>query len=206
MTGKSDPLRVAAAIILGIITGGILFLVVGISAYLNSFYLRDPNITFWFCYLALVLIGIGFLMKRSEIVAAQINILLIPAIFWIVDFFFVLFGGNLFGLTNYFFEIPMASRIISSQHLFTIPLAIFGVYLLKLKINDFWKISFIEVILIFVVTRIFTDSSVNINEVFYSPFGFQISFIPYFVQWFVVVFAMIFVVNYFLVKVFWNKK
>ncbi len=30
MTGKSDPLRVAAAIILGIITGGILFLVVAL--------------------------------------------------------------------------------------------------------------------------------------------------------------------------------
>jgi len=185
---------------------GILFLIIGIAAYLNAFSHQNYDTLFWFCYICIVLIGIGFLTNNAGLIASQVNILFVPLVFWGIDFLFVLNGSNLFGMTNYFFELDLISKIISSQHLFTPPLAIFGIYLIGLKRKDFWKISFVEVSILFVLTRIFTNSMANINDVFSSSIGNNISGISYSIQWFVGVFVMIFLVNILLVKIFYKRK
>jgi len=177
---------------------GILFIAFGISAYVNSLQYGTPGQVFWFCYFALVFIGIGILIKKSSIVLTQLNIVTIPLLIWIIDFFYVLITkGTLFGITNYFFiGGPIAGKIISLQHIFTIPLAIFSLYLLKIKREDLWKFSFIEMALIFVISKLFTAEEYNINCVYRNCMNFSLGplwFHPY--LWLISAFLLVFITN-----------
>ena len=182
---------------------GLLFIVLGISAYINSLDNGSPGQIFWFCYVALVLIGAGIFIKSPNIVLTQLNIMTIPLLVWVLDFFYVLIAREtLFGITDYFFlPGPILGKIITSQHLFTIPLAIFSLYLIKIKRKDLWKFSFIEMSLIFLLSRLLTLEEYNINCVYMSCMNFSLGqswFYPFW--WFIIVFFMVFLTNYIFIR------
>ena len=147
-------------------------------------------------YISLILLGIGALKKDGFLIASQIIILGIPYVFWNIDFYYYLINGRtLFGIVDYFF-VPgsFIGKLISSQHLFTIPVSLYSLYLIKLKRNDFWKVSFLQVAAVFFVTRLATSPEKNVNCVFKSCTNFNFG-LPYILEWFLVYFAMVLFAN-----------
>ena len=182
------------------IVGG-LFLILGILAYYNGFQASGLAGVLWFSYIALFLIGIGILTKNSYLIGSQINIIFIPYIVWSIDFFYVLITSeSLWGITNYFFTSrPILSQIITLQHLFIIPVSLMSLYFIKLKRNDFWKLSLIEVATFFFLIKIINPAE-NINCVFENCLPLQITLIPYPLLWFLIYIVMIFLTNSLLIK------
>ncbi|MBI2449743.1 hypothetical protein HYV49_05605 [Candidatus Pacearchaeota archaeon] len=192
-------------IILNII--GIIFLAFGIAAIVNVTLRSQYEQVIWFCYIGLVIMGIATLKQNSFWLTSQINILAFPLLFWSFDFIILIATGNsIFGLTDYFLaeDFPLISKIISIQHLFTIPLSIYALYLMKLKRNDAWKISFVQLTALFFVTRIFTSSESNLNCVYRSCFNFTLDFYP--IAWFIAGSLMILITNFIIVRFFKNGR
>ena len=143
------------------------------------------------------------LRKSSLLMVSQLNILFIPSIIWTADFlYFNLTGNNLLGITTYFFDptFPIISRVISLQHLFTIPFSIYVLYKLKSKKVNAWKFSFVQLILIFIITMILTQPVDNINCVYRSCMDIAITVIPYPIVRFVSVFLLVIITNYLINK------
>jgi len=154
---------------------GVFFIFYGFFAMFNAYFFQSyPSGVFWFCYISMIIIGVGALFRNSYIIAVQTSILFIPLIIWNIDFFYYLFTNEvLFGIVEGFFlNEDTISRIVSLEHIFLIPLSIYLIHLIKLKRVDFWKVSLIEIFLIFFITRIFTSAEHNINCVHASCFPF----------------------------------
>jgi hypothetical protein len=183
---------------------GVFFISLGMAAIFASLYISRPHQIFWLCYMGLILLGIGMIRKDSFLIASQLNILLIPFIFWNIDFFYYLFNNApLWGLTDYFFseEFYLAGKIISSQHFLSIPLSFLGLWLIGLKRKDSWKVSLIQVAIVFVSVRLFTPVDANINCVFDRCLELTLG-LPYFIEWFTIYGLMIIlssiIINWFL--------
>lgn len=149
---------------------GAFYILISLAAYFNAFYYGRPYDVFWFCYVGILLIGIGMLRADSSLIKSQLYILMIPDIIWTLDFASYFFlGHTAFGIVNYFFiSGPLFPKIITMQHLFTVPLALFVFYKLKLKRNDMWLASCFQLALIYTATRIFTSEGFNINCVYHA--------------------------------------
>ena len=182
---------------------GVFFLIWGIAAILNQVYLRDAIFFLWLCYIGLILIGLGILFRSSYLIASQIAILTIPLLIWSADFiYFLIFRQPLSGITLYFFENKIKfSNIISLQHLFTIPLSLLAIWMIKLNRKVFWKFGFLQITIFFMMGRFFTPANKNINCVFRSCFNTKIAFLPYFIEWFITFFLIIIITNFILMKI-----
>ena len=182
---------------------GVIYVILGIIAFYNAIRYTETAGILWFSYVAFFLIGIGLLTRSSYLIASQLNIVFIPYIIWNIDFFYVLITGNsLWGITNYFFTARQTlAQLISLQHLFTIPVSLIAIYLIKLKRKDFWKFSAIQVTLFFFLVRIFSSLERNVNCVFENCIPFQIIPGPYVFSWFVSYAIMIALATLFLTKI-----
>lgn len=185
---------------------GIFFLAFGLLAMVNSLINEQPTQILYMCYLGLVFIGIGILTRKSFIIMSQLYILTIPLLFWDIDFLYhFIFNKSLLGITDYFFvnNAFTIGKIISLQHLFTLPLAIYAVSLIGVKRRDAWKWSFFQIILVFLAVSFISPAELNINCVFKPCLNVE-SGLPYGLTWFLAIFAMTFlsvlVLNYFLVR------
>ncbi len=177
---------------------GIYFFSLGVLAIVNTLMNKNYFGILWACYFGLLFIGIGMLFRNSSFILSQLNILLIPLIIWNVDFFYRLITGNSFlGVTDYFFiGQKTLGDFITLQHIYLLPFALYAIYLIKLKRTDSWKISFLEIGLVFFI-GLFTPVKENINCIFSSCIDFvKISGIWYQLFWFGVVFGMILITNF----------
>ena len=154
---------------------GIFFLAIGLLAMANSFIRRDPFQVLYFCYIGLVLIGVGTLTRKSYIIMSQVYILAIPLIIWGIDFLhYLIFRSPLWGITDYFFQNLhfLPDRLITLQHLFTIPLAIYAASLIGVKRKDAWEWSIVQITILYFVIFLFSPPQLNINCVFTSCVNF----------------------------------
>jgi hypothetical protein len=87
----------------------------------------------WICYPALTLIVLGILYKKSNLILSQLMLIMVPDLLWIADFIGILITGNSFlGVASYFFEpSSLLRKLVTSQHLFTIPLSILALSIIK---------------------------------------------------------------------------
>jgi len=191
-------------IILNIV--GILFLVLGIVAVLNSLYSKNLMQVFWACYLGLLLIGFGIIKRNSFIIMSQVYILAIPLILWDIDFlYWIIMQKPLWGITDYFFleRVLNLGKLISLQHLFTIPLSIYAVKKIGLKRRDAWKWSFIQITVVYILVSVLTTPEYNINCVFNPCINLYFG-LPYRLTWFIIFFGMTsltsVVINNFIIK------
>ena len=187
---------------------GFFYLLFGVSAIVNTIYQNNSAPLLWFCYVGMILLGIGALRKDSLLVASQLNILAIPLIVWTIDLIYgLIMGQTLFGVVDYFFlPGPLLGKIISLQHLFTIPLGIYLLFLVKLKRKDAWKLSFVTLIILFFVTRFFTAEFYNINCVYEPCMNFSFGTSIYPIVWFFVSFVGVFLTNSLIVKFLTRSK
>jgi hypothetical protein len=162
----------------------------------------------WFCYLGLFLIGLGILIKNDTILASQLNILAIPLMVWAIDFFsyFLLGGRTIFGITEYMFiQGPIGEKIISLQHIFTIPLSLYALKLIKLKNNSTWRVSIVQLIGLYLAVLIFTSPEENINCVYSSCINFLNTNSFYPLIWISSVFCLIYLTNILINRSFLTK-
>ncbi len=189
---------------------GIYLFLIGVIAIINSIVYPEIANFLWLCYASLILIGAGMFFRKTYLIILQLNIIFIPILFWNLDFFYRLFTGKfLFGITEYFFAggVNSLGNFISLSHVIILPLSVFFLYNYKIKRNDLWMFSFIEIILFFILSFFLTSPDLNTNCVFYSCINFiNFTGAHYYFIWFFLNFIMIFITNYFLVKFFSSRK
>lgn len=147
---------------------------------------------FWYCYTALLLVIIGLFMKNSKIILSQLVILAIPDLLWMIDFISLIFTGHAFlGITQDFYKLSAFEKITSLQHFYTVPLIVYALSFLKIK-KDYkiLLVSLGEIILIFLLT-ISISNTLSINCINEGCIGInvKISFLPYYLEWFIVMFG-----------------
>ena len=190
---------------------GVFLIFLGVSAIALSIMNKNYDQILWICYDSLILIGIGCLIGNSYLIASQLNILTLPILIWNIDFFYVLITGNtLWGITNYYFDTGFLnfSRFISLQHLVVIPLALYALYTLKIKRKDAWKLSLIQIVLLFSIIYFFVPPTNNVNCIFKPCINYLIPYlngIAYNIFWFVGYIIMILLTNFLLIKLFYVK-
>lgn len=175
---------------------GILFLIWGLGAIFYQISIQEPYFVLWFCYTGLILIGLGILLRSDFLIAAQLALMTMPLIIWSIDFFsFLITGKFLWGITAYLFKDQAnIGDLISLQHIFTVPLALFSLWIIKLKRKDFWILSIFEAILFYFFSGFFSTSEQNLNYVFSSSVPFETP-LSYAFDWFFFVFLMIFLTS-----------
>ncbi|MDO8467370.1 MAG: hypothetical protein Q7S56_00265 [Nanoarchaeota archaeon] len=190
---------------------GIYLIFIGFFSIAYSFFVRgNTGQVFWLCYISSILFGFGILKVKTNLLLAQVSIMTIPVIIWNIDFFFHLITNNpLWGITNYMF-VPsnLIDRFVSLQHIYTIPVTLFSIYKLKDKkvfFSRILKIAFGEMILIFILVKLFTSPDENVNCVFRNCLPFEIPLFYEFI-WFVAVFAGITAVLFVLLKIIKIKR
>lgn len=188
---------------------GAVLLAFGIAAIVNTIVYVDDGLApiLWFSYIGLIVLAIGCFKRDGSLIASQLNILIIPYIIWNIDFFTYLFSGaSVWGTADYLFASgALLGKIISLQHIFNIPLSLFVLYLIGLKRYDFWKISFIEIVILFFVSRWATTYEQNVNCVYHNCASFDFG-LPYILEWFLAYAVMILITNWILYKLFKRSK
>lgn len=191
-----DKLKSKVALIVGLF-----FIVFGTFTLDYVVYRDQPDWTLWICYVGLILIGLGILIKSPKLVISQLYILTVPVLIWLMDFFYTFITGNvLWGVTGYFFasDLLPAARIISLQHFFVLPLACFALCLIwdkQKKIRGAWLISVSQIAIIFLLTIFFTNDKQNVNCVFRSCFPYVPSDAWYPLRWLAITWGSVFVVK-----------
>ncbi|MGV8131241.1 MAG: hypothetical protein ACP5N7_04040 [Candidatus Pacearchaeota archaeon] len=188
---------------------GFLLFIWGIAAIIDNILKANTGIApvLWMSYICLIILGIGILRKNSALIASQIVIIFIPYIFWNLDFFYQLITKqSLFGITDYFFRPgALSGKIIALQHIFNLPLSIYAMSLIGLNKSKFYIISFIQVTLVFIISRLVTNYDQNVNCVYRNCANFSFG-LPHIVEWFVAQTLMILLTSWLLVKIFKKRK
>jgi hypothetical protein len=162
----------------------------------------------WMCYLGIPLIALGIFLKKPNLVLSQVFILLIPDLFWSLDFFYrLLTNTSLFGFKNFFFDTTLFSRkLLALQHVLVPFLSLFCVYLIKPKKLE--KALFIAIIEIFFLLGLGlfipslneTNCLPNSDSCFSFPNPFPL---PYPVIW-VIVMVLFALISYFFISYFFR--
>ncbi|MBI3334393.1 hypothetical protein HYZ97_02815 [Candidatus Pacearchaeota archaeon] len=149
---------------------GILFIIVGGFAFYNAWTYYTPATVFWLCYISMILNGLGILMRNPVLIKSQLYLLAIPDLIWGIDFFtYLLTGASLWGITDYFFlEGELLPKLITLQHLFTIPVLFCILLLMKQKSEGSWKLSIVQLTGFFILGRLLTDPIENVNCVYHG--------------------------------------
>lgn len=196
-------------------TLGLFFLAYGVFAVDYAIYRDEPSWAFWICYVGMVLIGIGLLIRNSKLVISQLYLLTVPLIIWLADFMSkIVTGEHWLGVTDYFFkELLLPARIISLEHFIVLPLGYFGFWLLGGERKGAWVISLVELTIIYLIVRFITDPIQNVNCVFESCFPYVVTDSFYPLRWFGLGFGVVLIgwgvveaVIYLSKKIFYNKK
>ena len=120
MKSKISWMQVWAVVLLGIVAVNLL-----IHLFFEG---GDGAEIFWYCNIATVMLAVGFLLKRADLMTA-IFVTSIPVqFFWIVDFILNLFGMGM-GRTAWLFDDSLffLTPIISiALHAILVPLALWG--------------------------------------------------------------------------------
>lgn len=143
---------------------GIFFLLVGIIGIFIHFQQKVGVQLLWLSNHWALINGVAFLMRSSFIFSYVVVLGVVPELFWIVDFLFMLAGQPLFGITNYWFapDYPMSMAMLSLQHILNPFAALYG--LLRFGFHKkAWLGSVIHGLAIWLIGLVLVNPSYNIN-------------------------------------------
>lgn len=89
------------------------FVAILVPVYLKNY---GPTNFLYFCDIALLMTVYAIWRENAVLLSAALVGIFLPQMLWVVDFFCVLFGGKLTGMTNYMFEPPFFLRFLSFFH------------------------------------------------------------------------------------------
>ena len=180
-----------------------------LATIIEIFQIRAYSLLFWACYFLPIIIIIGLLKKNSSIVLSQIIIFFIPILLWFVDFVHnIITGNSLLGLLIY---LPNSTqtilqKIVSTQHIYTIPLSILALFFIKVKKRDYkvLLISLSEIVILFFLSHL-SSEDLNVNCVYHNCSTFPLLNIPWAISWFLIMSAFIFI-SYFIINLLLSTK
>jgi hypothetical protein len=178
---------------------GVVFLAFAALAFFNAiFIINDVEHLFWISYMMLLLMGVSLVTKNSYLLAACLNIIVVPYFLWTFDFFYILVvGESVLNIADYFFwPGPLISKIVSAQHLFSFVLGIYALSIMRLKRKDSWKLSFAILTIMFVLSVALTSPPNNINCVYESCIGISVPQGMHILVWFASLFTIAFLTNF----------
>ena len=139
----------------------------------------------WACYTSIFLIVMAIFLKKPVLIVLQIPFIFASHVLYTFDFVYILiYGKTLFGLAYYpFTNGVLLTKIVSLQHLFTAPLALYALFLMKFKkINFGWLIVLGEIIIFYILSVNLTKESSNVNCVYRACTSFSWGTFP--LAWF----------------------
>jgi hypothetical protein len=191
-------------IVLNSIAG--IFILTVVLVYYSFIAQRAYSSLLWMCYIAMIIMAAGILMRKPNLIVSQMMILLIPDLLWVFDFIAILITGNsVLGVSKYFFmgNRTILQEILSLQHFYTIPLSLWALSIIKIKRN--YKpliISSAEIIILFffslfIFPLIYIDSAINClpNSIGCTFMQFT-HLIPYPIIWLIISLSFV-IVSYF---------
>jgi len=156
----------------------------------------------WTCYIAIPIIIIGLIKKNPYIILSQVTILALTDLLWIFDFIcLILLGHTILGIksVDIFPSQSFILKLGNLQHLVIVPLSIVALSILKVKRNyKTLLVSLAEVSILFLLTLFFVPSNQGINCVHITCIGIPITFLPYYLTWFLFVFGFV-ILSYFII-------
>jgi hypothetical protein len=129
----------------------------------------DPRQLLWFCDIAVLLTALGLLFRSRMLIMAQLTAIVFYHAVWNIDFWSILvFSKSPIGSASYMFyaDLGLVEKSLSLfTHVFIIPVALFGVYILDAP-QRAWLIQWAQTFLILLLTYFLTFPEENINRVF----------------------------------------
>ena len=184
---------------------GIFFIVISIIGIIINIVTKTPYNLVWFCNHTTLILGLAFLFRSSFWITAEINIGFFPQLLWSIDFLSkLIFNRFVFGFTDYMFSphYHKALYILSWNHIFMLPIALIGLYLLDKPPKDAWKGSLIHGIILIPLSYIFAYGT-NLNCLHESCLFFIPSNIFYKTLWLPLIMVIfIILMNYILCLVY----
>ena len=144
------------------------------------FLVRDGSLEniFWLCNHAPLILGIAILFRSSFWITAEISFVFAGVFVWVADYLSkIIFDFHIFGSTDYLFPIidQWFFYVTSLIHLFSLPLAVWALFLIKKKHPFAWKGALIHAVVL-IPFVIYFKEKYNLN-CFLEP---CISWIPCF--------------------------
>lgn len=149
------------------IIGGIFFLLTQLFIIIVNINAQDYSFYYWFCNHTPLLLSIAFFTKKIQVIKGIVSVGLFPQMLWILDLIFNVFNVTLFGFTSYFFELESTLTIFSILliHIFTTTIALLLVFLQDTKRSSLLY-SFIYLVLLLIITFLFTNPANNTNCIY----------------------------------------
>lgn len=179
----------------------IYFIILQLLLLFRNILLEELVLIFYFCNHIALLLSIGFYTKNIQLIKGLINIGLIPQFVYIIEFFSELFfNTNIISSTGDLFSYnPIEFTITILIHFTTLTLALLFTYKEKTTIQSL-KYSSIYLIILFILTILFTPKSYDLNCVFNSC-GIQIlQFTNFTFFWIPLTFLLIILPTYYFQK------
>jgi len=144
--------------------------------------------------------------RSSKLILSQLNILIFVMLAWSLDFIYRLFKLGLSETMQKHIQIlGMPLGYVEPFHLLVVPCFLLALYFIKIKHNDAWKISVVQLISVFLITFFFTDPEKNINNIFRPYFPIMTEKV-YTALWIIIFPLSTIVVNYILVRLPFLRK
>ncbi len=180
---------------------GWFFLVLGIISVFWHVVVQDWRYAVWFCNHAMIIVGIAVLNRNRFWLTAMLNWALVPVSLWVIDFVGKLvFGVYIFKITEYMFVEPWWRHFLGFQHLFTIPLMLYALYLLGKPMKNAWVGTAFHGAVLWIISYFLITPDYNINCAHTSCVPMIIPQTPlYAVLWPIIAIAMFFITNWFLI-------
>jgi hypothetical protein len=185
---------------------GWFFLVLGIVSVITHVFFGNWRYTVWFCNHSMIITGIAVLCRNRFWLTAMLNWSLIPLSLWTIDFIGkVVFNVSILGMTEYMFVGLGWMNIVGLQHLFTVPLMLYSLYLLGKPSPKAWLGTTLHAAILGVISYFFITADYNINCAHTACKPMQ--WLPYYiVLWPVVAVLLFYISNKLLVLIFRKSK
>lgn len=181
---------------------GLFFILLGIITLFWHIFVLDWRYVFWFCNHAMLIVGWALLKKNRFWLTAMLNWSIIPVSLWVVDFLSkLLFGFYIFGITSYMFAQPFWKNIVSLQHLFTVPLMLYALWLVGKPHPRAWIGTTLHGTTLWLISYFFIRQDYNVNCVHKACVSF-LDWPNYAFWWIIVGITMFFATNKILSLVF----
>jgi hypothetical protein len=143
---------------------GWFFIVLGITTAGWYVLFSRWQYAFWFCNHAMIIAGIALLKRNKFWTTATLNWALVPVSMWVIDFAGkVLFDAHVLGITEYMFIGPWWGRILSLQHLFTVPLLLYALQLLGAADKNAWLGTTAHGAILWLISYFIITPDYNVN-------------------------------------------
>lgn len=185
---------------------GVVLLLMGITVLVEHSVFGRWQYSVWFCNHAMIISGLAVLFRNRFWLTAMLNWSLIPLSLWVIDFIGkVFFGVYIFRITEYMFDGTLLAHIISLQHLFTVPLMLYAMYLLGKPARWAWLGTTLHAAILWIISYYIITPDYNINCVHQACISMR--WLPGYVHvWPFIGILMFFVTNWFLVWIFSGRE